>query len=77
MNDCVWMFVTPLQMFLSIVFAAVGVAGGLYSLCVAGVALRNGPYCQTTLGWNAPFSNGQVTLKLHFCSLNIKMSMLY
>lgn len=51
----------PLQMFLSIVFAAVGVAGGLYSLVVAGVALRNGPYCSTILGWDAPFLDGQVT----------------
>lgn len=46
-------------MFLSIAFAAVGVAGGLYSLIVAGVALRNGPYCRTTLGWDAPFLNGE------------------
>lgn len=52
---------TPLQMFLSIAFAAVGVVGSLYSLAVASVALRNGPYCRTALGWMAPFANGQVT----------------
>lgn len=51
----------PLQMFLSIAFAAVGVVGSLYSLVVAGVALRNGPYCITILGWDAPFLDGQVT----------------
>lgn len=52
---------TCLQMFLSIVFAAVGVVGGLYSLTVAAVALKNGPYCKTLGGWTAPFSNGHVT----------------
>lgn len=54
---------TPLQMFLSIAFAAVGVAGSLYSLIVAGVALRNGPYCKTLLVWEAPFLNGQVAFE--------------
>lgn len=51
----------PLQMFLSIAFAAVGVAGGLYSLAVAGVGLRNGPYCKTNTVWEAPFLDRQVT----------------
>lgn len=49
------MFVTLLQMFLSIAFAAVGVVGGLYSLGVAAAALQNGPYCFTAAGWNTPF----------------------
>lgn len=44
-----------LQMFLSIAFAAVGVAGGLYSLIVAALGLQNGPLCKTVLIWTTPF----------------------
>ncbi|XP_005735585.1 transmembrane 4 L6 family member 5-like [Pundamilia nyererei] len=42
-------------MFLSIAFAAVGVAGGLYSLIVAALGLQNGPLCKTVLIWTTPF----------------------
>lgn len=50
-------------MFLSIGFAAAGVIGALYSLCVAAVGLANGPLClwnnaQTRgLEWGTPFYN--------------------
>ncbi|XP_006802259.1 transmembrane 4 L6 family member 5-like [Neolamprologus brichardi] len=42
-------------MFLSIAFAAVGVAGGLYSLIVAALGLQNGPLCKTVQIWTTPF----------------------
>ncbi|XP_008331333.1 transmembrane 4 L6 family member 5 [Cynoglossus semilaevis] len=45
-------------MLLSIVFAAVGVAGALYSFIVAVVALQNGPLCKVLLIWSTPFKNG-------------------
>ncbi|XP_070710685.1 transmembrane 4 L6 family member 1 [Pempheris klunzingeri] len=50
-------------MFLSIGFAAAGVAGSLYSLTVAALGLVNGPLCQwlnesdSTLQWGTPFAN--------------------
>lgn len=50
-------------MFLSIGFAAVGVAGALYSLVVAAVGLENGPLClwSNTVSpiekWGTPFAN--------------------
>ncbi|KAE8288174.1 Transmembrane 4 L6 family member 1 [Larimichthys crocea] len=44
-------------MFLSIAFAAVGVAGALYSLSVAAVGLQNGPLCKVVLIWGTPFKN--------------------
>ncbi|TKS83881.1 Transmembrane 4 L6 family member 1 [Collichthys lucidus] len=44
-------------MFLSIAFAAVGVAGALYSLAVAAVGLQNGPLCKVLLIWLTPFKN--------------------
>lgn len=44
-------------MFLSIAFAAVGVAGGLYSLIVAALGLQNGPLCKTILIWTTPFKD--------------------
>ncbi|XP_062340920.1 transmembrane 4 L6 family member 4 [Osmerus eperlanus] len=44
-------------MFLSIAFAAVGVAGALYSFCVAMVGLINGPYCKVLLVWTTPFKD--------------------
>ncbi|XP_018586991.1 transmembrane 4 L6 family member 5 [Scleropages formosus] len=42
-------------MFLSILFAAVGVAGALYSFTVAVMGLVNGPTCRTILLWSTPF----------------------
>lgn len=42
-------------MFLSIAFAAVGVAGALYSLAVAALGLQNGPLCKGILIWSTPF----------------------
>ncbi|GAA6091787.1 transmembrane 4 L6 family member 5, partial [Tachysurus ichikawai] len=44
-------------MFLSILFAAVGVCGALYSFTVAMLGLINGPYCKTGLLWQTPFKN--------------------
>ncbi|XP_034532661.1 transmembrane 4 L6 family member 5 [Notolabrus celidotus] len=50
-------------MFLSIGFAAVGVAGAIYSLSVAALGMANGPMClyQTDGGnsvWGTPFAGG-------------------
>ncbi|XP_067347524.1 transmembrane 4 L6 family member 4 [Channa argus] len=44
-------------MFLSIAFAAVGVAGALYSFIVAVLGLQNGPLCKVLLIWTTPFKN--------------------
>ncbi|KAG7314976.1 hypothetical protein KOW79_022279 [Hemibagrus wyckioides] len=44
-------------MFLSILFAAAGVCGALYSFTVATLGLVNGPYCRTLLSWQTPFKN--------------------
>ncbi|KAM9827568.1 transmembrane 4 L6 family member 5-like [Neosynchiropus ocellatus] len=52
-------------MFLSIGFAAIGVAGALYSLSVASVGLANGPMCiwnPTPTGpavWGTPFKDSE------------------
>lgn len=51
-------------MFLSIGFAAVGVAGGLYNLAVAAVALQNGPRCDAIgSGWGTPFKEGWMSFQ--------------
>lgn len=50
--------IAPLQMFLSIAFAAVGVAGALYSFGVAVAGLNDGPLCKVLLVWSTPFKNG-------------------
>ncbi|XP_028838296.1 transmembrane 4 L6 family member 1-like [Denticeps clupeoides] len=42
-------------MFLSIAFAALGVAGALYSFVVAMLGLINGPLCKVLLIWVTPF----------------------
>ncbi|XP_060769334.1 transmembrane 4 L6 family member 5 [Neoarius graeffei] len=44
-------------MFLSILFAAVGVCGALYSFSVATLGLIHGPYCRMGLIWGTPFKN--------------------
>ncbi|XP_008300822.1 transmembrane 4 L6 family member 4-like [Stegastes partitus] len=44
-------------MFLSIVFAVVGVAGALYSFTVAVFGLYNGPLCLYDGQWTRPFEN--------------------
>ncbi|XP_043095602.1 transmembrane 4 L6 family member 4 [Puntigrus tetrazona] len=45
-------------MFLSILFAAVGVVGALYSFIVALMGLINGPYCKHLLFvWGTPFKD--------------------
>ncbi|XP_067307442.1 transmembrane 4 L6 family member 5-like isoform X1 [Pseudorasbora parva] len=45
-------------MFLSIIFAAIGVVGALYSGVVAVLALINGPVCMDVDGqWSRPFKN--------------------
>lgn len=55
--------VCSMQMFLSIGFAAVGVAGAVYSLSVAALGLANGPTCfwsnenNPIPKWGTPFAN--------------------
>ncbi|KAM9440354.1 transmembrane 4 L6 family member 4 [Clarias gariepinus] len=44
-------------MFLSILFAAVGVCGALYSFAVAVLGLVNGPYCKVLIIWTTPFKD--------------------
>ncbi|XP_010865349.2 transmembrane 4 L6 family member 5 [Esox lucius] len=44
-------------MFLSILFAAIGLAGALYSFAVAMLGLINGPYCKVILIWKTPFKD--------------------
>ncbi|XP_026227991.1 transmembrane 4 L6 family member 1-like [Anabas testudineus] len=46
-----------LGMFFSIIFAAVGAAGGLYSFIVAALGLANGPLCYNGKEWITPFKN--------------------
>lgn len=53
-------------MFLSIAFAAVGVAGALYSFSVAVLGLQNGPLCKVLLIWTTPFKNRWVTYLVTF-----------
>ncbi|XP_032389919.1 transmembrane 4 L6 family member 4 [Etheostoma spectabile] len=48
-------------MFLSIAFAAVGVAGALYSFIVAVLGLNNGPLCYDDGKWTTPFKNSNST----------------
>ncbi|XP_078121840.1 transmembrane 4 L6 family member 1-like isoform X2 [Sander vitreus] len=48
-------------MFLSIAFAAVGVAGALYSFIVAVLGLNNGPLCKYDGMWTTPFKNSNST----------------
>uniref|UniRef100_A0A1A8FNH2 Si:ch211-137i24.10 n=1 Tax=Nothobranchius korthausae TaxID=1143690 RepID=A0A1A8FNH2_9TELE len=51
-----------LGMFFSIVFAAVGVAGAVYSFIVALVGLSSGPLCFTDKGkWDTPFNNSDLS----------------
>ncbi|KAF4072780.1 hypothetical protein AMELA_G00251410 [Ameiurus melas] len=47
-------------MFLSILFAAVGVCGALYSFVVAMLGLINGPYCKVVLLWGTPFKDSLI-----------------
>nr|XP_054586554.1 transmembrane 4 L6 family member 4-like [Nothobranchius furzeri] len=50
------------QMFFSIVFAAVGVAGAVYSFIVSLVGLSSGPLCFTDEGkWYKPFNNSDLS----------------
>ncbi|KAL7835170.1 hypothetical protein SRHO_G00294170 [Serrasalmus rhombeus] len=51
-------------MFLSIAFAALGVAGALYSFVVAALGLVNGPLLQSTPDLANTFQ-GQVRIHLH------------
>ncbi|XP_023260590.1 transmembrane 4 L6 family member 4-like [Seriola lalandi dorsalis] len=48
-------------MFLSIVFASVGVSGALYSFSVAAAGLLNGPLCKVNMTWTTPFKNSNFT----------------
>ncbi|XP_017287428.1 transmembrane 4 L6 family member 4-like isoform X2 [Kryptolebias marmoratus] len=48
-------------MFFSIIFAAVGVAGAVYSFIVALLGLSSGPMCQIDDGtWGMPFQNSNL-----------------
>uniref|UniRef100_A0A8C3G9Z1 Transmembrane 4 L six family member 21a n=1 Tax=Cyclopterus lumpus TaxID=8103 RepID=A0A8C3G9Z1_CYCLU len=49
------------SMFLSILFAATGVAGGLYSFIVAGLGVNYGPLCKDGGIWMTPFKNSNST----------------
>lgn len=60
MEKCFWLRLLPLQMLLSIAFAAVGVIGGLYSLTVAVLGLQNGPLCKVGPIWSTPFKDRHV-----------------
>ncbi|KAL3043006.1 hypothetical protein OYC64_020842 [Pagothenia borchgrevinki] len=48
-------------MFLSIAFAAVGVAGALYSFTVAMVGLGSGPLCYAGGKWTTPFKHSNTS----------------
>ncbi|XP_040907797.1 transmembrane 4 L6 family member 5-like [Toxotes jaculatrix] len=48
-------------MFLSIILAAVGVTGGLYSFIVAVLGLSNGPLCKVKGTWTTPFKDSNLT----------------
>ncbi|XP_041808542.1 transmembrane 4 L6 family member 5-like isoform X2 [Chelmon rostratus] len=48
-------------MFLSILLAAVGVAGGLYSFIVALAGVGNGPLCKYKDSWTTPFKKSNWT----------------
>ncbi|KAM6970600.1 transmembrane 4 L6 family member 4 [Aplochiton taeniatus] len=52
-------------MFLSIAFAAVGVAGALYSFIVAILGLINGPLCKVILIWGTPFKDRDMDYLSH------------
>uniref|UniRef100_A0A8C5F676 Transmembrane 4 L six family member 4 n=1 Tax=Gadus morhua TaxID=8049 RepID=A0A8C5F676_GADMO len=45
------------NMLSSILFAAVGVLGAGYSVVVSVLAIKRGPFCQTSEGWKYPFEN--------------------
>lgn len=47
-------------MFFSIVFAAVGAAGAVYSFIVALLGLSNGPLCLSDGKWDTPFKENHV-----------------
>ncbi|KAM8834876.1 transmembrane 4 L6 family member 4-like [Synchiropus picturatus] len=45
-------------MFMSVAFAGLGLAGGIYSFIVAAVGVYNGPLCQQANGeWTSPFTH--------------------
>ncbi|XP_059207728.1 transmembrane 4 L6 family member 1-like [Centropristis striata] len=48
-------------MFLSILFAAVGLTGATYSFIVAVLGLTNGPFCSVGGTWTTPFKNSNST----------------
>ncbi|XP_069366569.1 transmembrane 4 L6 family member 4-like [Paralichthys olivaceus] len=48
-------------MFVSVVFAALGVAGALYSFSVAAIGLSNGPLCKYLDIWMTPFKYSNST----------------
>ncbi|XP_062844752.1 transmembrane 4 L6 family member 4 [Trichomycterus rosablanca] len=53
-------------MFMSILFAAVGVCGALYSFAVALMGLINGPYCRYNLVmWGTPFKDKSESYLAH------------
>ncbi|XP_035521803.1 transmembrane 4 L6 family member 1-like [Morone saxatilis] len=48
-------------MFLSIIFAAVGVTGAVYSFVVAVLGVGNGPLCLYSGNWTTPFKHSNVS----------------
>ncbi|XP_060941305.1 transmembrane 4 L6 family member 4-like [Limanda limanda] len=46
-----------IKMFVSVLFAAVGLVGALYSFLVAALGLTNGPLCKVQGEWTTPFKN--------------------
>ncbi|KAM3602163.1 uncharacterized protein V6R79_025487 [Siganus canaliculatus] len=48
-------------MFLSVFFAAVGVAGALYSFAVSVVGVGNGPLCYDGNTWTTPFKDSNLS----------------
>ncbi|XP_018547602.1 transmembrane 4 L6 family member 4 [Lates calcarifer] len=56
---------TRFGMFLSIIFAAVGVAGAVYSFIVAVVGLDYGPLCKVDDQWTQPFKDSNITYLTH------------
>lgn len=58
--EAIFVNVFLLQMFLSIGFAALGIAGAVYSLSVAALGLSNGPLCliKDSTEWGRPFEAG-------------------
>lgn len=71
--EAIFVNVLLLQMFLSIGFAALGIAGAVYSLSVAALGLSNGPVCllKGTDQWVRPFETGYENQYIDFITNNM------